>query len=112
MNTYLLLETVEDMVSPLMFGTKDEIIDMIVKQSMKLKECKSTEQEVRDYYNANWIESELSVMTDAKNNQPFGIWEDSNTLEEFNSTIHNKGIQLLYRVYKMDDIKTMQSMLV
>lgn len=113
MNTttkYLVLEQVEDSVSPLMIGTIDEIVSMLTKQSLAQKECESTEEEIREYYNRELAVTELSLI-EGQDNKEYAIWNDGSSFEEFNS--HNKGryLTMLYFVYKMDDIATMQKYL-
>ena len=112
MNTtkYFILEQVEDSISPLMIGTADEIISMLTKQSLAQKESDSTEEEIRKYYNKKLTVTELSI-TKGEDNKEFLFWNSQSSFEEFNS--HKKGgyIRILYFIYKMDDIATMQKYL-
>lgn len=104
---YLLIEHVEDSISPLMIGTTDEIVSMLTKQSLAKKGCDSTEEDIREYYNHELTVTQLSII-EGKNNKEYPIWEDERGFEEFNSHKNNKWIGILYLVYKMDDLATMQ----
>lgn len=107
---YLLIEHVEDSISPLMIGTADEIVSMLTKQSLSQEECDSTEEDIREYYNHELKVVELAVI-EGKNNKEYTIWEDNRGFDEFNAHKNSKWICIEYLVYKMDDLATMQKYL-